>query len=132
MDRTATLRETNEHPFPGGVSPRRARLCIPALGTGLVRGTALPVLVDERLDQLDALERRVVGAGRSFALLRGLSGCCRADFTPCGIVAGFLRNLLRIFDSFFYYLAGAVAMAGTLKRPRLGDRAADTVVMRKT
>jgi uncharacterized RDD family membrane protein YckC len=56
----------------------------------------------------------------------------KADFTPCGIVAGFLRNLLRIFDSFFYYLVGAVALAGTLKWQRLGDRAADTVVVRNT
>ncbi len=56
----------------------------------------------------------------------------KADFTPCGIVAGFLRNLLRIFDSFLYYLAGAVTLAGTLKWQRLGDRAADTVVVRNT
>ena len=77
------------------------------------------------------------------ALLEGLFGATlgkkicgirvlKADFTPCGIGAGFLRNLLRIVDSFFYYLVGAVALAGTLKWQRIGDRAAGTVVVRKT
>lgn len=55
----------------------------------------------------------------------------KADFTPCGIGAGFLRNLLRIVDSFLYYLVGAIALAGTLKWQRLGDRAAGTVVVRQ-
>jgi len=55
----------------------------------------------------------------------------KSDFTPCGIGAGFLRNLLRIVDCFFYYLVGAVALAGTLKWQRLGDMAAGTVVVRK-
>jgi uncharacterized RDD family membrane protein YckC len=56
----------------------------------------------------------------------------KVDFTPCGITAGFLRNLLRIFDSFpLYYLVGAVSLAGTLKWQRIGDRAADTVVVLK-
>jgi uncharacterized RDD family membrane protein YckC len=40
--------------------------------------------------------------------------------------------LLRIVDGFFYYLVAAVALAGTLKWQRLGDLAAETVVvMRK-
>lgn len=55
----------------------------------------------------------------------------KADFTPCGLGAGFLRNLLRIVDSFFYYLVAAVALAGTLKWQRLGDLAAETVVVRR-
>jgi uncharacterized RDD family membrane protein YckC len=55
----------------------------------------------------------------------------KADFTACGIGAGFLRNLLRIVDSFFYYLVAAVSLAGTLKWQRLGDLAAETVVVRR-
>lgn len=55
----------------------------------------------------------------------------KQDFTPCGVTAGFLRNLLRIVDAFFYYLVGAVSMAGTLKWQRLGDMVAETVVVRK-
>jgi uncharacterized RDD family membrane protein YckC len=55
----------------------------------------------------------------------------KQDFTPCGVTAGFLRNLLRIADAFFYYLVGAVSLAGTLKWQRLGDMAAETVVVRK-
>jgi uncharacterized RDD family membrane protein YckC len=55
----------------------------------------------------------------------------KADFTACGIGAGFLRNLLRIVDSFFYYLVAAVSLAGTLKWQRLGDLAAETVVVKR-
>lgn len=54
----------------------------------------------------------------------------KQDFTPCSVAAGFLRNLLRIVDAFFYYLVGAVCMAGTLKWQRLGDMVAETVVVR--
>ncbi len=53
----------------------------------------------------------------------------KADFTPCGPGAGFLRNLMRIVDGFFYYLVATVALAGTLKWQRLGDLAAETVVV---
>lgn len=56
----------------------------------------------------------------------------KQDFTPCGVTAGFLRNLLRIFDAFFYYLVGSVSMAGTLKWQRLGDLVAESVVVKKT
>jgi len=55
----------------------------------------------------------------------------KADFTPCGLGAGFLRNLLRIVDGFFYYLVATVSLAGTLKWQRLGDLAAETVVVRR-
>ncbi len=53
------------------------------------------------------------------------------DFTKCGLLAGFLRNLMRIVDNFFYYLVGVVSMAGTLKWQRLGDMVAGTVVVRE-
>ncbi len=55
----------------------------------------------------------------------------KADFTPCGLGAGFLRNLLRILDAFFYYLVAAVSLAGTFKWQRVGDLLAETVVVRK-
>jgi uncharacterized RDD family membrane protein YckC len=54
----------------------------------------------------------------------------KADFTPCGLSAGFMRSLLRIVDAFFFYLVAAVSLAGTIKWQRLGDLAADTVVVR--
>ncbi len=56
----------------------------------------------------------------------------RADFTPCGLSAGFLRNLMRIVDAFFYYLAGVVCVAATRKWQRLGDMIAETVVVRRS
>lgn len=54
----------------------------------------------------------------------------KEDFTKCTIGRGFLRNLLRIIDSFFYYLVGTIAITGTLKWQRLGDLVAGTVVVR--
>lgn len=56
----------------------------------------------------------------------------KADFTPCGLGAAFLRNIMRIVDSFFYYLVAAIALAGTMKWQRLGDLVADTVVVRRS
>lgn len=53
----------------------------------------------------------------------------KADFTKCDLSAGFLRNLLRIVDCFFYYLVATIALAGTRKWQRLGDLAAETVVV---
>ncbi|UCE78504.1 MAG: RDD family protein [Nitrospiraceae bacterium] len=53
------------------------------------------------------------------------------DFTPCGLLSGFLRNLMRIVDSFFYYLVAIVSLTGTLKWQRLGDIVAGTVVVRR-
>ena len=54
----------------------------------------------------------------------------KADFTPCGLSGGFLRNLLRIVDAFFYYLVAVISLAGTFKWQRLGDLVAETVVVR--
>lgn len=53
------------------------------------------------------------------------------DFTKCGLLSGFLRNILRIADNFFYYLVGLISMTGTLKWQRLGDVVAGTVVVRE-
>jgi uncharacterized RDD family membrane protein YckC len=52
------------------------------------------------------------------------------DFSKCTIGRGFLRNVMRIIDGFFYYLVAAVAMAGTMKWQRLGDLVAGTVAVR--
>jgi uncharacterized RDD family membrane protein YckC len=82
----------------------------------------------------------VIGGFLYHSLLEGMLGATlgkrlcnitvlKADFTPCGIGAGFLRNLLRIVDGFFYYLVAAVSLAGTFKWQRLGDLAAETVVV---
>ncbi|NWF51599.1 MAG: RDD family protein [Nitrospirae bacterium] len=54
----------------------------------------------------------------------------KEDFTKCTIGGGFLRNLLRIVDNFFYYyLIGVIAITGTLKWQRLGDLVAGTIVV---
>jgi len=54
----------------------------------------------------------------------------KEDFSKCAVGRGFLRNVMRIVDGFFYYLVAAVAMSGTMKWQRLGDLVAGTVVVR--
>lgn len=54
----------------------------------------------------------------------------KEDFKKCTLGIAFLRNLMRIVDSFFYYLVGIIAITGTLKWQRLGDLVAGTVVVR--
>lgn len=74
------------------------------------------------------------------ALLEGMYGATlgkrifdisvvKTNLTACGVSAGFVRNLLRPIDGILYYLVGVVAIAGTLKWQRLGDMAAETVVI---
>lgn len=82
-----------------------------------------------------------VGSFLYHSLLEGLCGqtlgkklcgirVLKADFSPCGLSAAFLRNLLRLADGFFYYLVAVVALAANLKWQRIGDQAAETVVVR--
>ncbi len=84
----------------------------------------------------------IVGGYLYHSLLEGLFGqtlgkklcgirVLKEDFTPCGLSGGFLRNLLRIADAFFYYLVAVISLAGTLKWQRIGDLVANTVVVRK-
>ncbi len=54
----------------------------------------------------------------------------KEDFKKCSLGMGFLRNIMRIVDSFFYYLVGIIAITGTLKWQRLGDLVAGTVVVK--
>lgn len=53
------------------------------------------------------------------------------DFERCTLLKGFLRNIMRIIDSFCYYLVAAVALSASMKWQRLGDIAAGTVVVRR-
>lgn len=84
----------------------------------------------------------IVGGFLYHALLEGIWGktlgkkicgilVLKDDFTPCTLGAGFIRNLMRLVDNMFYYLAGVTAMAGTMKWQRLGDLVAETVVVRE-
>ena len=49
----------------------------------------------------------------------------------CGIYKAFIRNILRIVDGLAFYLVGAILMARSDKKQRLGDRVANTIVVRK-
>ena len=52
------------------------------------------------------------------------------DGAPCTTRAAVVRNLLRPFDLLLFYGVGLVVMLATDRRQRLGDLAADTVVVR--
>jgi uncharacterized RDD family membrane protein YckC len=53
------------------------------------------------------------------------------DGSKCTWQGAIVRNLLRIVDVIFFYLVGAILVWTSPKRQRLGDRAANTVVIRK-
>lgn len=55
----------------------------------------------------------------------------KADFSPCGLQAGFVRNILRIADGICGYLVAAISLAATFRWQRVGDLVAETVVVRK-
>ncbi len=84
----------------------------------------------------------LVGGFLYHSLLEGLYGqtlgkklcgirVLKADFSRCGLTAGFLRNLLRIADAFFYHIVALVSLAATFKWQRIGDLVADTVVVKE-
>lgn len=53
----------------------------------------------------------------------------RSNLLPCGFWRGLVRNVLMIGDQFFNYAVGVALIAFTVKWQRLGDLAADTVVI---
>jgi uncharacterized RDD family membrane protein YckC len=53
------------------------------------------------------------------------------DGSKCTWQGAIVRNLLRIVDALFAYLVAAILVWTSPKRQRLGDRAANTVVIRK-
>lgn len=54
----------------------------------------------------------------------------RTDGSPIGWREAILRNILRVIDGFALYLVGFIVVCATAKRQRIGDLAADTVVVR--
>jgi len=83
----------------------------------------------------------LVGGLLYFSLLEGLYGqtlgkricgirVLKADFSPCGLSAGFLRNIVGIVDAFFYHLVAVISLAATTKWQRIGDVVAETVVVK--
>jgi uncharacterized RDD family membrane protein YckC len=83
----------------------------------------------------------VIGLFGYFILLEGLFGqtvgkrllgvvVIKRDGSPCTMTASVVRNLLRIIDGILSYAVGLVAMLLSDERQRIGDRAANTVVVR--
>ena len=55
----------------------------------------------------------------------------REDLSKVGFGPALIRNLLRFVDYFFCFLVGLIMIAASDKRQRLGDLAANTLVVRK-
>ena len=55
----------------------------------------------------------------------------KTDGTPIAWLDSLIRNLLRIIDGLFAYLVGAILIWNSPRKQRLGDRAANTVVVRR-
>jgi uncharacterized RDD family membrane protein YckC len=53
------------------------------------------------------------------------------DGSPISWSESVIRNLLRIIDGLFGYLVGAILIWTSPLKQRLGDRVANTVVIRK-
>ena len=55
----------------------------------------------------------------------------KIDGSPISWSESIIRNLLRVVDGLFAYLVGAILIWSSPLRQRLGDRAANTVVVRR-
>lgn len=93
-----------------------------AIGRGLVVGAvAFPLLYTPLAE---------IRYGRTLG--KRLTGLvvAKADGTPCTTGAAVVRNLLRPLDLLLFYGVGLVVVLATDRRQRIGDLAADTVVVR--
>lgn len=55
----------------------------------------------------------------------------KTDGSPISWADSIIRNLLRIIDGLFFYLVGAIFVWTSPLKQRLGDRAANTIVIRR-
>jgi uncharacterized RDD family membrane protein YckC len=62
--------------------------------------------------------------------LVGLRVVKKEGATPLDWQASVVRNVLRIVDGLFFYLVGAIVIWVSKDKQRLGDRVAETVVVR--
>ncbi len=55
----------------------------------------------------------------------------KKDQSMTGYGASFGRNILRLIDGFFFYIIGMILISSSDLNQRLGDRAADTIVIKE-
>jgi Predicted membrane protein/domain len=55
----------------------------------------------------------------------------KKDQSMIGYGASFGRNILRLIDGLFFYIIGMILISGSDLNQRLGDRAADTIVIKE-
>lgn len=69
--------------------------------------------------------------GQSFGKLVTGIKVVSSDGSPCSMRQAFIRNFLRLIDGLFFYFVGVILIARSDRNQRLGDRIAETVVIRK-
>jgi uncharacterized RDD family membrane protein YckC len=62
--------------------------------------------------------------------LTGLKVTRMDGSSPIDLNAAIIRNVLRLVDGLFFYLVGAIFVWTSEKKQRLGDRVANTIVVR--
>jgi uncharacterized RDD family membrane protein YckC len=74
---------------------------------------------------LEGLLGRTVGK-----LATGIKVISESDGRPPGVGRALLRTVLRLIDGLFGYVLGLIIVVNSARRRRLGDMAADTLVVR--
>jgi uncharacterized RDD family membrane protein YckC len=111
----AMFSESLDHPPPAFVQP--------SLGW---ESTGLALLSIAWFSYMIAMEAT---KGASLGKLALRIRVIRLDGQPMDGFTSFVRNILRVVDSAFVYLVGAIIVWSSPLRQRLGDKAAKTVVV---
>ena len=122
-----------------GVGPRFLAILIDSIIIGVVAGILGVILRDSPglsggITGLLALAYFIVMEATQGATLGKMAlglRVTRTDGSPISWTESIIRNLLRIIDGLFVYLIGAILVWTSPLKQRLGDRVANTVVVRR-
>ncbi len=122
-----------------GVGMRFLALLIDVIILGIVNGIiyallrSVPVLADLVVTVIAIAYTFGLEATQGATLGKRILGLrvVKTDGSPISWSESIIRNLLRIVDGLFGYLVGAILIWTSPQRQRLGDRVANTVVVRR-
>lgn len=122
-----------------GVGMRFLALLIDVIILGIVNGIiyallrSVPVLADLVVTVIAIAYTFGLEATQGATLGKRILGLrvVKTDGSPISWSKSIIRNLLRIVDGLFGYLVGAILIWTSPQRQRLGDRVANTVVVRR-
>ena len=72
-----------------------------------------------------------LGKGRTIGKRALKLRVVKKDQSMIGYGASFGRNILRLIDGFFFYIIGMIFISSSDLNQRLGDKAADTIVIKE-